>query len=177
MTINPTIANDEAMIAFYPSAHVATKLRIKSGIKPQDLHVTLLYLGKRDSYKVYPQQLERYVSEFAATEEAMRMWHQGYGRFDNPNEYVVWAGVGGNRLLDFRQKLVEYMGLWGVRSASEHKHYTPHMTLKYYDGKKPRSLPKYLYTGTWLQDTVSLVIGDQRTDYVLKESERDYFGF
>lgn len=173
---SPVINDDEAMICFYPPFPVAKKLAARGGLPVDDLHVTLMYLGRRADYKMSAWELQDRVMEFAQYSETPRLWHQGYGFFDNGAEKVLWASINGQTLHSFRDQLVTFMASQQVQSASQFTNYTPHISLKYCRSK-PTVLPRRLFPGTWVQDNISLVIGDTRTDFNLKESDGDYFGF
>ena len=97
-------------------------------VEPENLHVTLLFLGEVDDREV--PRVCRIVAEAAARQPAFPLAVETVGCFPNPRRpRVVWAGVGeGTRgLVALHDSLETPLLELGYRR--EERRYTPHITL------------------------------------------------
>jgi len=127
------------MIAFMLPPEAADLLAWKrpDAEKPEDLHITLAYLGDTTkleySEKAMLDCLSRFVSQVAPVSGNVN----GYGRFAGEHGVSpVYANFDAPGLPDFRQKLVTYLAYDGIEVVSNHG-YTPHITLAYIPQNDP----------------------------------------
>jgi 2'-5' RNA ligase len=147
-----------AMIALYPPKHLADKLAVDGGEKPEDLHVTLAFLGKADDLKS-PEMVKTVARTLAARHPPMTGAMSGHGVFtQGADAPVTYASADLPALPGFRQKLVRVLHATGHTPSGEHG-FTPHMTLAY--GTPKVNVPATPVTF----DTLSAVIGGDRHDY------------
>ncbi len=118
-----------AMVAFYLDDALAQELAVAGGEAPEELHLTLAYLGVVDTD--IPADKEHAVIDavtaWARTVEPVMAGIGGVGFF---NHGVTYASVDGATLPQIRQDLVEHLAAAGVSPASEYG-FTPHVTLAY----------------------------------------------
>ena len=172
---NVAKAGSGVMIALFPDAETAAKLALPNGETPDELHVTLAYLGKAAD-----------IPDFAAKEEALRAAIaqlaertppvvgalRGPGRFTatehSDGQDVIYAGLEALGIQALRNRVVqavEFVGL-DVRKDFE---YTPHLTLQYiapgadFPVQRVGPLPVTF-------NAITLCIGGQRMAYPLQGS-------
>lgn len=157
-----------AMVALYPAMSVAKRLIVDGGEPASELHVTLIYLGKADSFDATQIMMIK-----AGIFHVTNQWNQGYlaGKIggeitfpSGPDGTPYCAHVDVPNLTKLREQLVHVMEQADISMPSKHG-FTPHMTLKYMnnnDSKPPMppSIPLIF-------SNVSLVLGTYRTDYPL----------
>lgn len=119
------------------------------GVKTEDLHITLLYLGKTDDYKgpLTEQQVIEQVRNYAKDHEGFMPTLAGITRFsshpdpDKDYEYPpdpIVANVDSPEVDEMRKAMVEMFG----KGPSYHG-YTPHMTLAYVDRDDPMPVQRF----------------------------------
>jgi 2'-5' RNA ligase len=108
-------------------------------VEPENLHVTLLFLGEVDDREV--PAVCRVVAEQVQQHSAFSMSIEKVGCFPNPRRpRVLWVGVGeGTQELcavhdDLEPPLLD-LGCY----RREERHYTPHITLGRVRGERPPS--------------------------------------
>jgi 2'-5' RNA ligase len=98
-------------------------------VEPENLHVTLLFLGEVEDRTV--PTLCRAVAEVCAGHGRFRLSIEGVGCFPNPRRpRVVWVGVGagGGELIALHEALEPPLLALGCYRREERR-YTPHITL------------------------------------------------
>lgn len=126
--------NLSVMVAFYPDPDLAENLALEGGYDPEDLHLTLAYLGEiaatHDRSRV-----ESAVASFASGALVIHGTVNGLARFSpetppgrGEDVWPLVALVDAPGLPDFRQRLVATLEASGVGVAKNHG-FTPHMTL------------------------------------------------
>jgi 2'-5' RNA ligase len=161
-------ANAEAatgiMVALYPDPNLADALALTGGEKPDELHVTLAYLGQIDDQVVTsPDQLIEGVTDWAGAFSPMLGQISGVGRFNagpGSDKPVVYASVDIPALPEAREMLVAAIGSAGFSVARDHG-FTPHMTLLY-GGTDLNALD--IPTIETVFSSVSIVWGETRHD-------------
>lgn len=148
------------MVAFYPSRVTADALAIRGGEKPEEIHLTLAYLGTVDEIGS-PQRLAQAVQSFAGSASPIEGEIAGTGIFTAGPEPVTYASFDAPGLPTFREILVSALNDAGFPPRSDHG-FTPHMTLAY--EARPLATVENLRVRF---ETVSLVVGGERTDFVL----------
>jgi 2'-5' RNA ligase len=134
-------ATGAMMVAFVPPDHVIDHLVQEDGEQPDELHITLLYLGKETAYT--PKQITQLpvlVQQWAKTQPSMKARTQGAGTFVNEGAHVLWAAVDIPGSTWAHNSLVEFLRGHGMPIKLNHG-FTPHITLRY-DKYHVRFLPK-----------------------------------
>lgn len=132
---------DSVMVAFYLEATDAARLALPASslpddaevVPPQELHITLAYLGKIDDVqqRISQQDLIERVASFTRFRPLMLAEVQGLGRFamkEEGDKEPVYLSVSSPGLSEFRQNLAD---LLGDAMPKESYGYTPHVTLAY----------------------------------------------
>lgn len=128
----------EAMIAFMlePSDSKALLSAVPRKLAVDDdvLHLTLMYLGDTVMYGDGFQDIVATALQLFALEHPPLSGHVGgVGRFDDidpEGTSALYASFDAAELPAFRQRLVDYLGQFGIASPSDHG-FTPHITLAY----------------------------------------------
>jgi 2'-5' RNA ligase len=157
-------ANPEAeqgiMVALYPDSELAEKLALPGGEEPDELHVTLAYLGQVDEQTNSSDLLVQEVTEWARQYPPLVGRISGIGRFNagpGTDQPVTYASVDIPALPDARQGLVAMLDF----PVNTTHGFTPHMSLKYGEmDLNSLDIP----TIETAFDQVSVVWGSQRID-------------
>lgn len=155
------------MVAFYPSPQTARRLALEDAEAPEDLHVTLAYLGKNP---IDRERLERVVAQFAAGMPPIEATVSGYGRFNLGNgEHAVYASIDAPLIPEWRAQLVATLEANGFEVAAQHG-FTPHCTLAYVsaDAPDPEMPPRIELTF----GKVTVASGPQRQSFRLQAGEQ-----
>lgn len=117
-----------AMVALYPDAATAADVALAGGEKPDDIHLTLAFLGKIANLS--REAALRAVRDWAAGCPPLVGEISGVGKFVGGPDPVTYLSVDLPELPHQRQCLVELLDGAGVPPKRDHG-YTPHMTLDY----------------------------------------------
>ncbi len=171
------LGNDtSAMVALYPSPAVARALALDGGELPEDLHVTLAYLGSDAVVRLDRERIEAALAALAVASGPLAGVVGGLGRFNGgfPAGQEAWPLVA---LMDlptlpsFRQRLVGALAATGVDVVSNHG-FTPHMTLAYVESEDEEAAADILAEGiepTPLRfGSIVLAWGDDHTVFRLE---------
>ena len=95
--------------------------------KPQNIHLTLKFLGEFEKQKVY--EVHNVIREIATTEVPFTLFIKGYGVFPNLEQpRVVWVGIEECApLITLVRHLEENLGPLGFKP--ENRSYKPHLTI------------------------------------------------
>jgi len=156
-------ASTGVMIALYPDPTLATKLALAGGEPPDELHITLAFLGDESDLKD-PAGLQAAVQAWAKTTPALAGEISGPGLFTAGPDPVTYLSIDLPSLPDARQRLVDALAAAGAEPSQEHG-FTPHMTLDYTDRLSEVSADLGGTAVTFA--SVACVVGAQRTDYPL----------
>ena len=131
----PDTHQDGIMLAFSIPQGIAHQIADDNGEPPEDMHMTLAYLGHIDDWDAEQlEQLPGIVSVYAANSKPMSGNIGGTGRFaasDSSNgQDVLYRSVDLPDLPSWRQGLIEWLEGAGFPQKSEHG-YMPHITIKY----------------------------------------------
>lgn len=160
----PDVTPTSAMVAFYPSAALAQAIAVPGGLEVDDLHMTLAFLGDvTDEWDT--DALTACVAGWAAACGPMTGEISGKGLFTAGELPVTYASLDLPGLPAQRELLVTMLTRAGFPPSMTHG-FTPHMTIAYDDlpDWAPPADPAVTF------DTVSLVLGPDRTDYRLAGS-------
>jgi 2'-5' RNA ligase len=153
------------VIVLQPPLDVARQLSVSGGLEPEELHVTLCYLGEvGDDVR---EQLEWIVRGLASQLPPVEARLNGITKFVEVDEGkdVVVVNVDAPTLPKFRETIVDTLDRLGFPDEGNHG-FTPHVTVKYItdDAEMPIvNLPEEPVTF----DTLHLWRGDERTEFAL----------
>ena len=161
--------NTGAMVALYPSPATARELALQGGQPPEDLHVTLVFLGHiNELSETAIAGLNDVCTNLARQTSPILADVGGIGRFDgggDDGEDAVYTNVDAPILPEFRQALVDGLTAAGITHSKLHG-FTPHMTLAYIPADKAIPVRRLLARRVSFR-TLSLVLGDKRIDLPL----------
>lgn len=130
-----------------------------SWVRPENLHVTLAFLGDVEERRVDAAE----DAVYAATEERgapLQLQARGLGAFPNEEKArVLWAGLEGDvpRLIDLQCRLVSDLKRAGFEVDS--KRFRPHITLARFrwPHRLPDRLPRLQEFGEWQATELQLI--------------------
>jgi 2'-5' RNA ligase len=123
------------MVAFMLPADAAKELAlsIPGAEPPEELHLTLCYLGDKTELPYTKRDVIAALEAFAEDNGPIEGTVAGFGRFNSDegnNTEPLYAAFDAPGLPEFRQELVDYLALAGIDHSMTHG-YTPHITLAY----------------------------------------------
>lgn len=174
-------AHTGAMVAFEIPLDTATNLALaarQSGIEalaPEDMHITLCYIGEISTIEDKRESIEKAISEFTIFFGSLDGVIGGVGRFNasdtSDGKDVIYASFDSAALPEFRQGLVEAIEGTGVEISRMHG-FTPHITLAYVD--KKTAMPNLALETMALQfNEIVLAWGDERKAFKLKQKDSE----
>jgi 2'-5' RNA ligase len=140
-------------------------------VSPEDMHVTLCYLGDAAGWNHKRADIENALMTFAFSHEPIEGVVGGVGRFNasvnSEGMDVIYASFDAPNLPEFRQDLVKLLDELGVEVSRAHG-YTPHITLAYVE--RGSDMPNLaLETMALSFRKVTLYWGDERVSFELKK--------
>ncbi len=132
---------DGVMVALFVPPEVADELALKDiegALGPQELHVTLAFLGSASEQIASKRMLMAEIQRMAAYLPQVSGKINGYGRFVETHidgKDAVWLSFDAPALPDFRERIVLCVERCGFSLSSDHG-FTPHITLAYVDHDK-----------------------------------------
>jgi len=145
------------MVAIVPPRSVVQDLVVEGGETPQNIHLTLAYLGKTTEYRQqHLEDLVEVVRAWAELQHPLTCRTQGAGTFVNDGSHVLLALVDVPGLHRVHASLVDFLRVHGYRPREEHS-FVPHVTLSY-EKHHVRFLPKIVPTD-WIATEVWVVVG------------------
>lgn len=172
-------AHTGATVAFEIPLDTATNLALatrQSGIEavaPEDMHITLAYIGEITAIEDNREAIEAALQSFVSTSPNLEGAIRGVGRFNasdtSDGQDVIYASFDSPDLPEFRQGLVEAIEGTGVEISRAHG-FTPHITLAYVD--KKTAMPNLVLGNIPLRfDEIVLAWGDERKAFKLKQED------
>lgn len=149
-----------AMVALYPSNEVAQTLAQPGGEPPEELHLTLAFLGAADDLHGDLVNLATVVAGCAASLPPLTGEIAGIGHFTAGPAPVTYASPDVPGLPEFQQCVCEALDGAGFPPSSDHG-YIPHITLAY-DQIEPQ-VPNLALAF----NALSLVVAGERLDFPL----------
>ena len=167
MTDQPDYSG-HAMVALYPPEEFAARVALPDGLEPDDLHVTMVYLGRADD--VDADAVQAAIRSLPSRDPFVAQV-SGHGRFTGGDQDVVVALMDSPELERLRSDLLSALKEQGVEVPSEHG-FTAHMTLTYLDADSPSPVDRL---GAELVEFGSLVVkhGETKTVYPFGDSASD----
>lgn len=156
------------MVACFLPLEQAEALAVEGGQTPEQLHLTLAYLGEADAVQSgSPDKLPAIVADWAETQAPLTGRIGGVGLFNKKRDdgtQTFYAVFDSPDVQEWRADLVEHLEGHGYQPISEHG-FNPHVTLAYVpEGPMPVS---QLEPFELRLDEVSVSIGGDRQDYPL----------
>jgi len=160
------------MIGFFLPISLANSIALEDGEDPEELHVTVLYLGK-ELEEEQVTKVKKITSHLANRIKPIQGEITGHGRFpatehsDGKDVRVRLVSI--PRLEALREELIFKLRLEGIEPVLNFG-YTPHITLKYADPSEKDPLPSstsipFSFT------TLTVASGGIHYDYVLTGKE------
>jgi 2'-5' RNA ligase len=163
------------MAALWLPANTASEIAVPGGEAPEQLHVTLAYMGRLS--EVGPDKLDliaKAIEGYCATASPMVGSLSGVGRFSasetSDGMDVVYASVDAPTMPEFRAGLVKAIEDAGVAISRAHG-FTPHVTLKYVKSDDPTPVEKFQPRPVAF-DEVVLAVGDDRRRFGIGGTEK-----
>lgn len=172
--ISAEFATNGVMLCLRPPAELAQRIAVPSGDKPDQLHVTLIYLGKLgDIPQAELDKLTRQMPFIAANMPQIGLSFNRIGRLGDNNATVLMGDNGS--LKRWRELLSTYLRdyvTWVDTYA-----FLPHMTLGYWmtDAEAPEIGP-YNEAVSWVSDSIYLKIGPNESRYPVDNTSNSVEG-
>lgn len=149
----------------------ATRQAGIESVAPEDMHVTLCYLGDANGWNHKRADIENALMAFAFSHAPIEGVVGGVGRFNasvnSEGMDVIYASFDAPNLPEFRQDLVKLLDNLDVEISRAHG-YTPHITLAYVE--RGSDMPNLaLETMALSFRKVTLYWGDERISFELKK--------
>lgn len=160
--------SDGCMIALYPPPEIAERLAIDGGLPPDEMHVTVAYLGDADD--VDADQF-REVVEGLAARKPIKAQISGLARFTGGDKDVIVALIDSADLEDLRRDTLGALADRGIVIPRDHG-YCAHMTVTYIDADEPSPLDRLEAARVELA-ALAAVHGADRTDTPLEHPMSD----
>jgi len=151
--------NTGAMVALYPPSALAKKLALEGGLKPEELHVTLAFLGTAEDLD--QDKARAAVAAWAKKAPKLSGELSGIGHFHISGRTIVtYRSVDLPDLPTPREELVKALDAAGVPPSRDHG-FIPHMTLDE-RVRRPKIEKQSIAFGS-----VFLVWGEEREEFKL----------
>lgn len=162
---------DGVMVALYPDIGVARQLAHPDGTEPEELHITLAYLGQADELGGHPDDLPDLVRDLAADTEPLQGSIGGIGFFPPSEDGTpCWVPVDVPGLSALQTRVAERLSTSVFSEQFRTNHgFTPHLTLGY---DLPDDTPPVPPTPVHF-DQLWVVVGQERTPIPLSLLEQD----
>lgn len=165
-------AQTGVMVAFFLPGQVAGAVSnviadLPNATPANELHLTLVYLGTVED-GISKEMLIEVVKGFAAGHAPVRGILNGLGRFmtnEGNDTSAFYASFDAQALPEFRQDLVDALGMVGIKSPSEHG-YSPHITLAYLPMDEATPVVE-LPSGEIALNEVVIAWGGERVNFAL----------
>lgn len=172
-TANSQAKEEGVMIALMLPNDIATKMAVENGEKPDAMHITLAYLGKRselpdDIMLRSTVAIQKTCDKHQSLIKGLAGGPEKFPPSDSSDgKEVIYATIDAPDLLLFRQQLVEELNAEGIEPYANFE-YTPHITLAYVD---EGSNDQVSVDPTMLSfNKVSLACGQSRFEFDLEKS-------
>lgn len=160
------VASGSVMVGYFLEPELAGALAVPEGEAPEDLHITIAFLGTVDGYSA--EDLERItdiVGQVADGSAALRGTVSGVGRFRGDEADPFWAAVDVPGLDELRRRIVDALTAEGLEPRNEHG-FTPHITLGFVEPGDPIPVETVPEEGFTI-DRLEVAVGGRRASYAL----------
>ncbi|MGW5477704.1 2'-5' RNA ligase family protein [Streptomyces sp. NPDC004008] len=155
--------SDDGMIALYPPSEVAQALAVDGGLPPEEMHVTVAYLG--DTADIDAEVLREVVAQLAER-PPFTVRFAGHARFTGGDKDVIVALADSPYLEDLRRDILDALSERGINPPRDHG-YTAHCTITYIDPGEESPLAR-LDSQPVEFTSLAAVHGTERTDFPLE---------
>lgn len=155
--------SDGCMIALYPPPDLAEKLAVDGGLPPDEMHVTICYLG--DAADIDGDVLREVTAELAERQPITAQL-AGHARFTGGEQDVIVALIDSPDVEDLRRDTLDALYERGIQPPRDHG-YTSHCTVTYLDPDDEAPLDR-LDARPVEFTTLAAVHGTDRTDFPLE---------
>lgn len=155
--------SDGCMIALYPPPDLAQALAVDGGLPPEEMHVTVAYLG--DTADIDVDVLREVVAQLAER-QPFTVQFAGHARFTGGDKDVIVALADSPDLEDLRRDTLDALRERGIEVPRDHG-YTAHCTITYLDPDDEAPLTR-LDAQPVEFTTLAAVHGKDRTDFTLE---------
>jgi 2'-5' RNA ligase len=159
---SPDFSND-GMIALYPPLDVAQSIAVDGGLPPEEMHVTVAYLG--DTADIDVDVLREVVAQLAER-QPFTVQFAGHARFTGGDKDVIVVLADSPDLEDLRRDTLDALRERGIEVPRDHG-YTAHCTITYLDPDDEAPLTR-LDAQSVEFTTLAAVHGTDRTDFTLE---------
>jgi 2'-5' RNA ligase len=159
---SPDFSNDD-MIALYPPLDVAQAIAVDGGLPPEEMHVTVAYLG--DTADIDVDVLREVVAQLAER-QPFTVQFAGHARFTGGDKDVIVVLADSPDLEDLRRDTLDALRERGIEVPRDHG-YTAHCTITYLDPDDEAPLTR-LDAQSVEFTTLAAVHGTDRTDFTLE---------
>src|SRR3989442_1339805 len=162
-------AKGGAMIALRLDKKDADRLAMPGGEAPEDLHLTLVFLGP-DASQLAPARIEdlrKRLAGIARHQAPIEGRINGSGRFTNDGEDALWLAYDSPDLPTFRHLVAQAVRDSGFASEVGHG-FTPHITVAYADSGTPKTFPEAPKNHDLTFDDVYLVVAGDEDRFALE---------
>lgn len=133
------------MIALHLPKKIANQVALRGGESPDDMHITLAYLGKGLTEK-QKKAAAKVVRRFAGLALGIKASLSGVGRFSasesSEGRDVIYLSVDSTDLTRLHPYLMELLSQAGLKSGSDHG-FTPHVTLTFVEKNEKTPLERF----------------------------------
>jgi 2'-5' RNA ligase len=177
--VDEETARTGAMIALRPRQDHVDRLAVVDGEPPEELHTTILFLGKGADYS-YDTRARIIYAMREVAQQFRYVTGNGFGvNIWNPQgpEPCIVLGVGGSELVDIRNAIVEKLqGFDLMQVPEQHEPWQPHVTLTYTDDFTKAA--EYVdLAGDVVYDAIRVVFSGIVDDIPLQSVESDNDGY
>lgn len=166
--------------------NVARRVAVKGGSSPEELHVTLAYLGKVDDLtdrdKQPLEELLTSLQEIASDFMPLAARFAGSGRFTGEKKQPAYLGIDAPRLEIVQRVVSDTARNCGFPPSQQHG-FTPHMTLAYIASGEAHPLPEppeiafdFATLELWLAGERIIFLPQDRTQTLAKAENHDLRG-
>lgn len=164
----PATTRKGIIITLIPDLVSALALVQEDGEPIEDLHLTLVALGKMGEVDFTKDEVLQALDTFCNGRSPISGVVNGHGVFENDDEVAYWATFDSPELPGFREELVNALSQASIPIAMDHG-FTPHITLAYAETDEENNEREEIELGEiFIQfNDVYLMWGEERISFPL----------